>query len=233
MRPCVIIPCYNHGATVGEVAAAAREHCPVLIIDDGSEQRAGAPEGCALIRLERNGGKGAALRAGFRRVAELGFTHAITMDADGQHFGEDLPEFLAAARAHPNALVVGVRNFDAARCPAGRRWSNRLSSLGFRVETGLWLADSQCGFRCYPLALAQRVRTRAGHFAFEAEFMTRAAWLGAPIVTTPVRCSYTPGQLRESRFRPLRDFAHITLTKLRLALQLMAPRRRRVARSTF
>ena len=75
------------------------------------------------------------------------------MDADGQHFAEDLPKFLAAANAQPEALIVGVRDFFAAGCPTHRRRSNAVSTFWFRVETGVRLPDTQCGFRCYPLAL--------------------------------------------------------------------------------
>jgi len=230
MRPCVIIPCFNHAATVLSVAAAASNYCPVVIVDDGSDSPLVAPKNCSLIRLHRNSGKGAALTAGFKRAAALGFTHAITMDADGQHFVDDLPAFLARARERPNALVVGVRDFFAAQCPAARRRSNWLSTIGFRVVTGLRLEDAQCGFRCYPVALTQRVKTRAGHYAFESEFMVRAVWIGAPLATVPVRCSYAPFQLRQSHFRPVWDFSHITLTKIGLALQSWTiPRARRAA----
>ena len=84
MKPCVIIPCYNHVATVAEVARGALAFCPVLVVDDGSTVPLPELPGCTVLRLERNSGKAAALRAGFARAAELGFTHAITMDADGQ-----------------------------------------------------------------------------------------------------------------------------------------------------
>src|SRR4029077_1129080 len=135
-----------------------------------------------VIRLERNSGKGAALQAGFRKVSELGFTHAITMDADGQHFAEDLPKFLAVAQAQPDALTVGVRDFYANGCPTHRRRSNAISTFWFRVETGVRLPDTQCGFRCSPLSLARRLVTRSGRYAFELEFLVRASWVGTPIV---------------------------------------------------
>ena len=104
------------------------------------------------------------------------------MDADGQHFAEDLPKFLALAQAQPDALAVGVRDFYAAGCPTHRRRSNAVSTFWFRVETGVRLGDTQCGFRCYPLALTQRLKMRSGRYAFELEFMVRAAWIGTPIV---------------------------------------------------
>ena len=219
MKPCVVIPCFNHAATVAAVARAAQAHCPVLVVDDGSTVPLPELPGCTAVRLQRNSGKGAALRAGFKRGTELGFTHAITMDADGQHFAEDLPKFLAVASAQPDALAVGVRDFYAAGCPTHRRRSNAVSTFWFRVETGVRLGDTQCGFRCYPLALTQRLKTRSGRYAFELEFLVRASWVGTPLVAVPVKCTYAPDQLRQSHFRPVRDLAHITIMNIGLVLQ--------------
>ena len=218
MKPCIVIPCYNHAATVAAVARSARESFPVLVVDDGSTAPVPELPDCTLLSLKPNSGKGAALRAGLQRAAEMGFTHAITMDADGQHFAEDLPKFLAAATAQPDALIVGVRDFFAAGCPTHRRRSNAVSTFWFRVETGVRLGDTQCGFRCYPLALAQKIKTRSGRYAFELEFMVRASWVGTPIVAVPVKCTYADG-IRNSHFRPVKDLAHITLMNIGLVLQ--------------
>jgi uncharacterized protein (DUF2062 family) len=219
MNCCVVIPCFDHSATVAAVARAARAHCPVIAVDDGSTQPLPELPGCDLIRLKKNSGKGAALRSGFQRAVELGFSHAITMDADGQHFADDLPKFLAVANARPDALIVGVRDFFAAGCPTHRRRSNAVSTFWFRVETGLRMADTQCGFRCYPLMLTQRLKPRSGRYAFEMEFMVRASWTGTPVAVVPVKCTYAPDQLRQSHFRPVRDFAHITIMNIGLVLQ--------------
>lgn len=230
MKPCVIIPCFNHAATVAEVARTAQTHCPVLVVDDGSTVPLPELPGCTVIRFSQNSGKAAALRAGFKCATELGFTHAITMDADGQHFAEDLPQFLALALAQPNTLAVGVRDFYAAGCPTHRRRSNAVSTFWFRAETGVRLGDTQCGFRGYPLALTQRLRTRAGRYAFELEFMVRAAWVGTPIVPVPVRCTYAISKVGLSHFRPVRDLAHITIMNIGLVLQSwFVPRSLRVA----
>jgi uncharacterized protein (DUF2062 family) len=230
VKPCVIIPCFNHAATLAAVARAAQAHCPVFVVDDGSTVPLPDLPGCTTVRLQRNAGKGAALRAGFKRGTELGFTHAITMDADGQHFAEDLPKFLAVASAQPDALAVGVRDFYAAGCPVHRRRSNAVSTFWFCAETGVRLGDTQCGFRCYPLALTQRLKTRSGRYAFELEFMVRASWVGTPLVAVPVKCTYAPDQLRQSHFRPVRDFTHITIMNIGLVLQSwFVPRSLRVA----
>jgi uncharacterized protein (DUF2062 family) len=230
MKFCIVIPCFNHFVTFAAVARAAQKFCPVVVVDDGSALPLPELPDCDLIRLKKNSGKGAALRAGFQRAVELGFTHAITMDADGQHFAEDLPKFLAAAQAQPEALIVGVRDFFAAGCPTHRRRSNAVSTFWFRVETGVRLPDTQCGFRCYPLSLTQRLETRSGRYAFELEFMVRASWVGTPIIAVPVKCSYVPDQLRQSHFRPVRDLVHITIMNIGLVLQSwFVPRTLRIA----
>lgn len=230
MKPCVIIPCFNHVATVAALATGARIHCPVIIVDDGSTIPLPQMSDCKIVRLEKNSGKGAALRAGFECAATQGFTHAITMDADGQHRVEDLPKFLAAAERQPDGLIVGVRDFYASGAPAGRRRSNAVSTFWFHVETGVRLGDTQCGFRCYPLELTQRLKAKSERYAFELEFMVRAAWVGTPIVPVPLICGYQPEQLRQSHFRPVVDLTRITVMNIGLVLQSwIVPRNLRVA----
>jgi uncharacterized protein (DUF2062 family) len=230
VKHCVIIPCFNHAATVAHVARSAVAHGPVIVVDDGSTTPLPDLSDCTLIRLPQNRGKAAALRAGFQKAAELGFTHAITMDADGQHFAEDLPRFSTAASEQPEALIVGVRDFYSAGAPAGRRRSNAVSTFWFRVETGVRLGDTQCGFRCYPIVLIQRLKVQSQRYAYELEFLVRASWVGTPIVPLPVKCIYQPEHLRQSHFRPVLDLAHITIMNIGLVLQSwVVPRTLRVA----
>jgi uncharacterized protein (DUF2062 family) len=219
VKPCVIIPCYNHAGSVAGVAKAALAFCPVIVVDDGSTPALPLLAECKIIRLEQNLGKGGALRAGFKAAAADGFTHAITMDADAQHRAEDLPKFLSAAQANPEGLIVGVRDFFASGSPAGRRRSNAVSTFWFRVETGIALGDSQCGFRCYPVALTQRLAVKSQRYAYELEFMVRASWTGVPLVPVSILCNYRPEQLRESHFRPVLDLARITVMNIGLVLQ--------------
>jgi uncharacterized protein (DUF2062 family) len=184
---------------------------------------------CEIVRLPQNTGKGAALRAGFARAAELGYTHAITMDADGQHYAEDLPKFLEAANVEPESLIVGVRDLAAAGCPVHRQRSNAVSSFWFRAETGVRLRDTQCGFRCYPLALVEKLVVKSGRYAFELEFMVRASWVGTKLAAVPVKCTYHGG-IRNSHFRPVVDLWRITSMNILLVLQSwLVPRSLRVA----
>jgi uncharacterized protein DUF2062/glycosyl transferase family 2 len=219
MKVCIVIPVFNHADTLPAVVHTARKHFPVIVVDDGSTDNPHPTEVIASVRLEQNRGKGAALRAGFQRAVELGFTHAITMDADGQHSAEDLPKFAAAGTSEPEALIAGVRDLKKSGAPGHRQCSNAVSNFWFRVETGVRLADTQCGFRCYPLALTQRLKARSQRYAFELEFLVRAAWLDTPIVPLPVTCSYLPNQIGQSHFRPVVDLAQITLMNIGLVLQ--------------
>ncbi len=219
MKPCILIPCYNHVDTVAAVARAAREHAPVIVVDDGSTLPLPPLPDCTVVRLERNRGKAVALRTGFQHASEAGYTHVITMDADGQHFAEDLPAFLSLSREQPEALGVGVRDFHTAGCPTHRRRSNATSTFWFRVQTGVRLGDTQCGFRCYPVAIVDQLKVRAGRYAFELELMVRASWIGTPLVAVPVHCTYEAHQVNGSHFRPVRDLAHITLVSIRFVLQ--------------
>lgn len=218
MKFCVLIPCYNHPTTVAAVARDAQVFGPVIVVDDGSTQPLPDLPGCEIVRLTQNTGKGAALRAGFHRAAELGYTHAITMDADGQHFAKDLPKFISAAESQPDALLVGIRNIREAGAVWHRQCSNAVSSFWFRAETGVRLRDTQCGFRCYSLALTKHLKTKSGRYAFELEFMVRSAWVGTPLVAVPVKCTYAQGT-RNSHFRPVVDLAHITTMNIGLVLQ--------------
>jgi uncharacterized protein (DUF2062 family) len=219
VKACVVIPCYNHAVTVATVVHSALAYGDVIVVDDGSTEQLPDLSGARVIRFEKNLGKGAALRAGFAAAQAAGCTHAITMDADGQHVAEDIAHFLELAERLPEALGVGVRDFVAAGAPKGRRRTNAFSNFWFRVETGLQLTDTQCGFRCYPLALVNRLRIRSERYAFELEALVRAAWSGARLVPVAVQCSYRPEQVRRSHFRPLVDTLRISRLNMKLSFQ--------------
>ncbi len=232
-RLCVVIPVYNHALTVGRVIRGARAAFPVVVIDDGSTDgtaaEIAAQTAINVLTFPRNSGKGAALQAGFDRARHLGFTHAITLDADGQHSLESLGEFAALCRRRPEALLIGVRDLKKERAPWVRRVINALSTFWFRTETGIRLADTECGHRCYPLAAIEGLPVKAGRYAYELELMVKAAWAGVPLVPMAVESDYASATSRLSHFRPLRDLLGACLTHGRLsvcALWVPAPRRK-------
>jgi uncharacterized protein (DUF2062 family) len=219
MNPCVIIPAYNHAKALPDVVNGALPHCPVIVVDDGSTDNPVVSAAATVVRFEQNRGKAAALRAGFAKAAELGFTHAITMDADGQHSAGDVPAFLARAREMPDAFLIGVRDFVKAGAPPRRRRANAISRFWFRVSTGVRLDDAQCGFRCYPLGPFRQLRIRSERYAYELEAMIRAAWAGMTLVPVPVQCRYDEEFVRGSHFRPVHDFVKITNVQIGFVLQ--------------
>ena len=220
---CVVIPVFNHGLTVGRVAREAKEYFPVIVVNDGSTDETGkilaAEGGISVVTLPQNQGKGAALRAGFLAAEQRGFTHAITIDADGQHATRELPAFAAASRKQPEAFVIGVRNLVRENAPRGRRITNNISTFWFKVETGVALADTQCGFRCYPLKSINRLRIKSGRYAYELEIMVKAAWAGIALEAQPVSADYAAATSRLSHFDPWRDMVRISTLHSRLSIQ--------------
>jgi glycosyltransferase involved in cell wall biosynthesis len=222
LRICVLLPVFNHPATVGAVVREARCFFPIFVVDDGSADETRVileqESGIHLIRFSVNRGKADALRTGFRRALDEGFTHAITIDADGQHPVEALPRFADACREAPDALIVGTRDFTRSGAPLLRRCSNALSSLCFRLETRYPLRDTLCGFRAYPLARVLELPSGSDGYAFELEVLVQAVWHGVKLVPLSVQADYASPGARVSHFRPIRDFLVIA----RLHLQLLS-----------
>ena len=200
MNPVVIIPVYNHEHAIGAVVDQVRAHgLPVLLVDDGSQPSCAAvldglvhaPE-VRLFRRDRNGGKGAAVMSGLEEAHRLGFTHAVQIDADGQHDLADLPKFLEQATAHPEALITGWPQYDAS-VPKGRLYGRYLTHIWVWINTlSLAIKDSMCGFRVYPLArtLSAIVPSIGKRMDFDPEIAVRLVWKGAQVINLPTRVTY-------------------------------------------
>ncbi len=212
---CVVIPTYNNAGTIRRVVEdVCRQTRHVIVVDDGStDDTADRLEGLDLILLrhDRNRGKGRALRTGLRHARFLGFDEAVTLDADGQHFADDIPALLQAAGQCPGSLVVGSRNLTAEGMPARNTFANRFSNFWFRLQTGIRLPDTQTGFRLYPLRRMGSLWWLTARYEAELEMLVWAAWRGIPLVSVPVRVWYPPEGERVSHFRPGWDFARISL----------------------
>jgi uncharacterized protein (DUF2062 family) len=220
---CIVIPVFNHALTVGRVVREAKNYFPVIVINDGctdgTDKILAVENGITVVTLTRNQGKGKALRAGFAEAEKLGFTHAITIDADGQHATSELPLFAAASCRQPDAFVIGVRDLVKENAPRERRITNNISTFWFKVETGVALADTQCGFRSYPLARINPLRLKSQRYAYELEIMVKAAWAGIPFVAQPVSADYAATTSRLSHFDPWRDMVQISALHSRLSIQ--------------
>lgn len=230
-RSVVVIPTYDNPRTIEDVVRRTLAiHPHVIVVDDGSR-----PEGRSAIdaavaahptvqlrRHESNRGKGAALRTGLDAASELGFATAVTLDGDGQHHPEDLPTMLEAIAEHPEALILGNRDFQSAGAGRGSRWGRINSNFWTFVETGLRLPDTQTGYRAYPVEETRALALYRNGYAFEIEVIVRAAWTGIPIHSVPVRVTYFSGEERVSHMRPLVDFIRIGHLNTRFVLQRFA-----------
>ncbi|MCT4704276.1 glycosyltransferase family 2 protein [Enterobacteriaceae bacterium H20N1] len=225
-RPCVVIPCYNHGAAMpGVLARLAPFSLPCIIVDDGSEpataQRldrlAANHSGVTLVRLAKNSGKGQAVIAGFQAAAKAGFSHAIQLDADGQHRIEDIPRFVKEARLYPENLISGQPDYDDS-VPKSRLYGRYVTHFWVWIETlSLSLKDSMCGFRVYPLASTLAVIERhppGKRMDFDTEIMVRLYWSGVESRFLRTRVTYPPDGL--SHFDALHDNLRISWMHARL-----------------
>jgi len=214
----VLIPSYNPGPKVYDTVRAARSQWnPVWVVVDGSNdgsaealtQMAADDEGLRVLVLPRNVGKGAAVLHGLDRAATEGYTHALTMDSDGQHPSDLIPAFMAASHKNPAAMVLGKPVFDKS-APAIRVNGRKLSNGWAHVET-LWagIGDSLYGFRVYPIAPLRRVmqgQRWMRRFDFDPEAAVRMCWAGVRPVNLAAPVKYfSPGEGGVSHFNYLRD----------------------------
>ena len=242
----VLIPSYNPGPKVyATVGAALEQWNPVWVVIDGSTDgsaerltalAAGEP-GLRVFVLPKNRGKGAAILHGLREAAARGYTHALTMDSDGQHPADRIVEFMRVSQAQPAAMVLGDPIFDSS-APRLRVQGRRLSNWWVNVET-LWagVGDSLYGFRVYPIAPLIRVMRRQPwmrRFDFDAEAVVRLCWRGVKPINIPAPVRYfRPEEGGVSHFNYFRDNALLTWMHARLfcgfilRLPLLAARRLR------
>lgn len=189
-KPCALIPTCNHVSALPAIIARLQQlGLPIWLVDDGSapeqaaelERLAASNPGLTLVRHPVNQGKGAAVMTGIKAAAAAGFTHALQVDADGQHDLHDAPALLAAAEARPAAMVTGIPRYDAS-VPRHRYYARYLTHVWVWIETlSLELRDTMCGFRVYPLAacVALFAASRLGRrMDFDTEVMVRLYWQG-------------------------------------------------------
>ena len=225
----VLIPSYNPGRRALETVRAARgQWSPVWVIVDGSTDgsadalraMADTDPGLRVLVRERNGGKGAALLDGLVEAQREGFTHALTMDADGQHPADRIATFMRASAAAPRAMILGDPVFDASVPPIRRR-GRKISNWCTNVET-LWagIHDTLFGFRVYPIAPLVAVMQKTPwmrRFDFDAEAVVRLSWRGVPLLNLPAPVKYfTPEEGGVSHFNYWRDNVLLSWMYLRL-----------------
>ena len=239
-RPALLIPNFNHKDTIASLLDRLAVHqLPCLIVNDGSgpetrrvlEEQAQARDWVTLLHLPERRGKGGAVLAGLLQLHAQGYTHAVQLDADGQHDPADVPRFLAQSAAQPAALILGHPVYDAG-VPKARLIGRQISRFWVWVETlSFAIADPLLGFRVYPLAavaaLARRCRLGT-RMDFDPEIAVRLCWDGVPIVNVATRIAYPVGGT--SHFQLVRDNALITWLHTRLFFGMLIRLPRLLAR---
>lgn len=227
-RPCVIVPTYDNPLTIRDVVGRARQHCAdVIVIDDGSDDpgrlvcEAIADEGLAHVtRRASNGGKGAAVKTGFEVARNLGFSHALQVDADGQHDLSRIPVFLERARERPDALLLGYPIYDAS-APKGRLIARRITQFWVSLELGSpeTVKDAMVGFRVYPLSTAMETPVHGNRMDFDVEIAVRMARAAVPVINLPVGVRYlSEEEGGTSHFQAFRDNLRLSWMHTRLCV---------------
>lgn len=230
-RPCAVIPSRNHYRDIEDVVSAVRAAgMPAFIIDDGSDEPARSvlaklhdpADGITVARLDPGQGKGAAVCHGFRMAATADYTHAIQIDADGQHDIRALPRLLELSQQNPQALVSGQAVYDRL-VPRARRIGRWVTHVWVWIETlSFRIRDSMCGFRAYPLAVVISLlddEPVGQGMDFDTAILVRLFWRGVPVVALPVKVVYPAGNL--SNFDLVRDNWRITCMHTRLVLTML------------
>jgi len=233
-NPCAVIPVYNHETAVPAVVdALLAAGLPCVLVDDASSPACAAVlehlalgDNIFLIRLAVNQGKGGAVMAGLREASRLGFTHALQVDADGQHDLRHVATFMQVSQQNPEALICGYPQYDAS-VPKGRLYARYLTHVWVWINSlSLQIPDSMCGFRVYPLApsLALINSVKLGkRMDFDPEILVRLAWRNQPMRWLPTKVHYPLDGL--SHFRLFHDNALISgmHTKLFFGMLLRLP----------
>jgi len=231
MKQGFLVPIYKHGKTACSLAERlAASGLPVIMVDDGNDAEtktllaecAAKTPGVVLVSLKKNSGKGEAVADGFKKAAELGLTHVLQIDADGQHDEGKIAFFLEESAKHPDMLICGYPEFDET-APKGRVKGRKISNFWASVCTlSTGLKDALCGFRVYPVDISLRI-TQSLFFdkrmGFDPEILVRLYWNKVYPVFHPIKVIYPQGGV--SNFRMVRDNIHISLTFSRLCVGMI------------
>lgn len=206
IRVAAVIPAFNEAAAIASVVAGIRGIVDqVFVVDDGSEDETAiraAEAGAEVLRHERNGGKGNAVRTGLTKVLEGPFTHVLLLDGDMQHLPTEAATLITTAANSGADAVLGERRFFRENMPASRYHANRLGSVVLSWFIGVRLRDTQCGFRIFRLDSLRRLRLRATGYEIETEMLVKVRRRGGRLASVPITAVYGNEQ---SKLRPVRD----------------------------
>ncbi len=223
-----VIPTFNNKDTVFDVACKCRERLRnVCVVDDGSTdadiEKLFLGTDIIVLKHGKNLGKGKVIRTALEYISNAGAEWMITIDADGQHYPEDIARFIPLLSQNPGAIIVGVRDFSSPNIPGRSRFGRAFSNFWLRLETGQSIQDSQSGFRAYPVKYLSLMKTGGKYYDFEIEVLTRAAWSGLELKQVPINVFYPSAAMRVSSFKPFLDNLRISLMHTRLVGRRLVP----------
>ena len=194
MKTCILIPAFNEEPNIGEVVKKAKIFgYEVIVIDDGSSDNTGEvskAQGALIIKHERNLGKGRSLQDGFKYALMHGFEVVITMDGDGQHRPESIPNFIEKAKSSDAGLIIGNRMKNTKEMPLIRVLTNRFMSWLISKKVHQKVPDTQCGYRLIRRKIIEEVSLNSSNFEIESEVIIKAARLGVKIESIPIMSVY-------------------------------------------
>ena len=228
-NPCFLVPCYNHGNTVVTVVSELvdRFGYPVIVVDDGSKIETqklidSLVLKAEILRLTKNQGKGGAVMAGLKRSHELGFSHALQIDADGQHDLTALTELIKESQQYPSALISGKPIYDES-VPKARLYGRYATHISVWIETlSFEIKDSMCGFRSYPIEALNKVLNKENlgkRMDFDTEVMVKSFWNDIEIRFVDTKVVYPENGI--SHFQPFADNVRITKMHILLIISML------------
>ncbi len=220
-KVCVIIPIYNNVKTISKVIDQCLTHTKsIIVVDDGSDD--GSTEiilskDVFHCKLTPNQGKGEAIKRGFQIAIDEGYNHAVTIDADGQHFPDDIPRFIELSSQHPNTIIIGTRSINE-NLSAGTKIGLFFSNLFFPVCTFQKCKDTQSGYRLYPIKKLESLKLSSSRYDFEIEILVKACWEGIKIVHLPIVAYYDDPKKRISHLKAGKDGLRGTIIYTKLII---------------
>ena len=226
-KPCIIIPIYNHANQLKKFIPKLKKW-PIIIIDDGNndEQKSVLMDiknlyGTEILCLPTNRGKGIAILKGLQFALDNGYTHALQIDADGQHDMSDIPHFLELAEKNPQGIINGIPVYDDT-VPFSRHMGRKITNFWVAIETtSLDIKDAMCGFRLYPLSEMKFILEKklfTNRMATDIELIVRSHWEKIKIINYPTKVTYPENG--SSNFKMLRDNVKITILHMILVLNM-------------
>jgi glycosyltransferase involved in cell wall biosynthesis len=212
---CAVIPAFENHATIGRLIKETHRYIDhVVVVDDGSSDntaRLAEDAGAHVSRLQKNRGKGNALRIGFRYATASDFDAIITLDADFQHDPAEIPKFIESYRENNLQIVVGDRLHAKDKIPRIRYGPNKIGTYLFSWLIGRNIKDSQCGFRLYDRKIMETIHILNDGFEAEADILLRAGKRGYDIGFVPIEPIYFSGSQHKSTYRPIKDTFRISI----------------------